>query len=156
MEELGEVYGMDLRKGGKKQELLNSISLLEGKMLEAKHINFSEVESQLFYAKMMLEGECYDDAGEMIEKCREALDKKMLRYDLLVSTIEKAKRQMSRAEEMEGDLSLARAQLDQAERYFTSGEYKKGVSHAMKAVEAAKAEVSKYKSWRTELDSWKE
>jgi hypothetical protein len=149
-----EVYGMDLGTGDKRKELLNSISLLEGKILSETEVDLEEIKNELYYAKMMLEGGVLDEAEEKVTKCQEMFTKRIRRYELLVNTIGKAKRLIMMAEEHDENPREAKNLVEKAEECLDKGEYKEGVAIALKAVESARDEIADYESWKTELDAW--
>lgn len=123
---------------------------MESKMGGLANVDFTDLKSQLFNAKMMLEGGLCEEAGEIVTKCQKMLDKRILRYDVLMKTIEKAKREISMIKESEGDVEEAEKLLEEAEQCLKKGEYQDGVALAVKSVETAKREADKYLHRRPE------
>ncbi len=119
-------------------------------------IDFSEEESLLWGAILMIEGGDEKEAKELVDRCAEKVNKVMIRYELLVNTIASVKKQMKIAFERGGDIEEVKKFLILAEKHFEEGNYKDGVNIAIKCAEMVKAEIGKYDSWRTELDTWKE
>ena len=119
-------------------------------------VDFSEEESLLWGAKLMLEGEGYASANELIEQCSAMVSKKLRQFNYLNNAIIKAKNQIARAYENGGDIEEANKLLEQAQNCLEEGNYKTGISYALKSVNSAFDEISKHESWRVEADAWKE
>lgn len=140
------------------QKAIEKVIEIESQIEEGgrQGVDFSEEESLLWGAKLMLEGEGYASANELIEQCSVIVSKKLRQFNYLKNTIIKAKNQIARAYEHGGEIKEANILLEQAQNCLEDGDYETGISYALKSVNSAHDEISKYESWRVEADVWRE
>ncbi len=119
-----------------RQRLREMIAYLVSQMDQGKRLgaDFSEVESLLLGATMMIDTGSYEDATELINQCSQMAGQRLLDYEQLTQTIRKAEIEIRKAENGGKDITEAKQLLDLARHHKGEGNYKMGVSHAKKAL----------------------
>ena len=90
-----------------RQRLRDMIGLLVGQMERRKSrgVDFSEVESLLLGATMMIDTGSYEDATELINQCANMAGERLQKYERLTQTIKKAEIEIRKAESYGKDTS---------------------------------------------------
>ena len=106
-------------------------------------IDFTNEQSLLWGAILMLEGGNPGYASELLDDCQDVVSKKQRRFNYLVNTIKKAKIAIDDAYEVGGDTEEAKLFLHEDQSCLENGEYKTGVQQVMRCLETAQDEIDK-------------
>ena len=106
-------------------------------------IDFTDEQSLLWGAILMLEGGNPEYASELLDDCQDVVSKKQRRFNFLVNTIKKAKIAIDNAYDVGGDTEEAKQLLHEARSCLENGEYKTGVQQVMRCLETAQDEINK-------------
>ena len=113
--------------------------------------DFSEIESLLMAAKMMIVSGSYEDAMELINQASQDAGQRILDYEMLVKTIRKAEDEISTAENAGKNTEDAKKNLKMARYYQNDGNYTMGISKAKAAVDALTAKKEVEIAWGSGL-----
>ena len=136
-----------------RQRLREMIGYLVGQMEQGKRLgtDFTEVESLLLGATMMIDTGSYEDATELINQCSEMAGQRLQNYEILTRTIKKVEIEIRKAGGSDLDASEAKRLLDLARHHKDEGNYKMGASHAKKALETFEEKKDVDISWGSGL-----
>ena len=136
-----------------RQRLREMIGLLVGQMERRKSrgVDFSEVESLLLGATMMIDTGSYEDATELINQCANMAGERLQKYERLTQTIKKAEIEIRKAESDGKDTSEAKRFLELARHHMDEGNYTMGYSHAKNALETFEEKKEVEISWGSGL-----
>lgn len=113
--------------------------------------DFSEIESLLLGARMMIDSDSCEDAMELINQASQDAGQRIMDYEMLVKTIKKAEAEIASAEDAGKDTEDARKNLKMARYYLNDGNYKLGVSKAKAAVDSLTAKKEVEIAWGSGL-----
>lgn len=133
------------------QRLRDMIGYLVGQVEQGKRLgaDFTEVESLLLGATMMIDTGSYEDATELINQCSQMAGQRLQNYELLTQTIKKI--EMRKAGSSGLDTTEAKRLLDLAMHHKGEGNYIMGISHAKKALETLEEKEEAEISWGSGL-----
>lgn len=113
--------------------------------------DFSEIESLLTGANMMIDSGSYEDAMDLINQCSQEAGQRIMDYEFLVKAIKKAEAEIASAESTGKDAEEAKKNLKMARYYLNDGNYKLGVGKAKAALESLIAKKESEIAWGSGL-----
>lgn len=132
-----------------RQRLREMIGYLVGQLEQGKRLgaDFTEVESLLLGATMMIDTGSYEDAAELINQCSQMAGQRLQGYEVLTQTIKKVEIEIRKAENGGKDTTEAKRLLDLARHHKGEGNYTMGASHAKRALETFEEKKDVEISW---------
>ena len=114
------------------------LDYLEEQMTSGKDIgiDFTEIESMLAGARIIMESGDYAGAIDLINDCMQKASKRFSDYKMLLISIKKAETDIQAAHNTGKDVSEAGRRLKMARLHLEKGDYKLGVDTAKHAIEA--------------------
>jgi len=113
--------------------------------------DFSEIDSLLMAAKMMMVSGSYEDAMELINQASQDAGQRLLDYDMLKKTVKKAEVAIDNAENDGKDTEEAKRLLKLAMYHLKDGNYAIGLGKARAALDALIEKKETDIAWGTGL-----
>lgn len=99
-------------------------------------VDFTEIESMLAGARIILESGDSAGAIDLINECMQKASKRYSEFEMLIAAIRKAEKEIKTAHEDGKDVSEAGRRLRMSRMHLEKGDYRLGIDTAKLAVEA--------------------
>ncbi len=116
-------------------------------------VDFTEIESMLAGASIIMESGDYAGAIDLINECMQKASQRDSEYEMLAAAIRKAEREIRAAHESGRDVTEAGKRLRIARLHMEKGDYRLGIDAAKQAVEALKEAKTAQIAWGSGLHS---
>lgn len=114
-------------------------------------VDFTEIESMLAGARIILESGDSAGAIDLINECMQKASKRYSEFEMLIAAIRKAEKEIKTAYEGGKDVSEAGRRLRMSRLHLEKGDYRLGIETAKQAVDALTAGQPATVTWGSGL-----